>query len=77
MERFFHGFDAKYNDIPDWNYGALFKAFSSGVRDVQTFKVAKATVLDALFSSDELQNATGPQVRQPCCWLYPESQGYY
>lgn len=63
VERYFHGFDSKYNDVPDWDYGTLFKAFSPEVNDAKSFKVDKAADLDALLSSEEFQNNKAPQVR--------------
>ncbi len=68
MERYFHGFKAKYNDVPAWDYGPLFKAFSAGVEGVKTFKTSKAAELDKLLSDKAFQTATTPQVRSgaPC-----------
>jgi pyruvate decarboxylase len=62
VERYFEGWDAIYNDVPDWNYGGLFKSFSPHV-PTNTFKVETAAELDRILSDDGFQNATIPQVR--------------
>lgn len=61
MERYFNGWDAPYNDVPMWDYGALFRAMSPEVK-VGTYKVSKAAEMDELLSSDEFQNTTQPLV---------------
>ncbi len=53
--------NAKYNDVPSWDYTALFSAFAPGIK-TKTFKVAKAAELDKLLSDAEFNGATYPQV---------------
>ncbi|UKZ69667.1 uncharacterized protein TrAtP1_010670 [Trichoderma atroviride] len=60
VERYFEGWDAIYNDVPDWDYGGLFKSFSPEV-STTTFKVQTAAELDRILSDDDFQNATSPQ----------------
>jgi len=61
VERYFHGFEMKYNDVPAWDYGKLFEAFSPDLQ-VNGYKVSKASELDKLMSDEGFQNATIPQV---------------
>ena len=56
----------KYNDVPAWDYGKLFQAFSPEVQ-VKCYKVSKASELDALMSDGAFQNQTLPQVRGFTC----------
>ncbi|KAL7921233.1 thiamine diphosphate-binding protein [Trichoderma austrokoningii] len=60
VERYFEGWDAIYNDVPDWDYGGLFKSFSPDV-STNTFKVTTAAELDRILSDDGFQNARSPQ----------------
>lgn len=60
VERYFEGMEAAYNDVPMWDYGAIFKAMSPETK-VKSFKVDKAVDLDALLSDEDFQNATYPQ----------------
>lgn len=53
--------NAKYNDVPSWDYTALFTAFAPDIK-TKTFKVAKASELDKLLSDAEFNSATYPQV---------------
>lgn len=61
VERYFNGMEAEYNDVPMWDYGALFKAFAPGIKTA-TYKVSTAAELDALLSNADFQSATYPQV---------------
>ncbi|RMZ88603.1 hypothetical protein DV736_g4161, partial [Chaetothyriales sp. CBS 134916] len=61
VERYFNGWTAAYNDVPMWDYGALFKAFSPGEKDIKTFKVQTAAELDSLLSDKAFNTATHPQ----------------
>lgn len=61
VERYFNGMDAAYNDVPMWDYGAIFQAMSPETK-VKSFKVDKAVDLDALLSDGDFQNAKYPQV---------------
>ncbi|KAK0625444.1 thiamine diphosphate-binding protein [Bombardia bombarda] len=61
VERYFRGWNASYNDVPMWDYSALFKAFSPDVPDAKGFKVHTAAELDALMSDPEFNSATYPQ----------------
>ncbi|KAK1984746.1 thiamine diphosphate-binding protein [Colletotrichum cereale] len=60
VERYFNGMDAAYNQVPKWDYCALFKAFSPGL-ETKTFKVESSMELDALLSNKEFQTAMYPQ----------------
>ncbi|KAK5998051.1 Pyruvate decarboxylase [Cladobotryum mycophilum] len=60
VERFFRGWSAEYNDIPMWDYGSLFQAFSP-LSGTKSFKVRTAAELDALLSDERFQTATTPQ----------------
>jgi pyruvate decarboxylase len=62
VERYFNGWEAEYNDVPMWDYSALFRAFSPETK-VKTFQVSKAADLDSLLSDKAFQTATYPQVR--------------
>ncbi len=53
---------AKYNDVPNWGYPALFQAFSPEVH-TKTFSVGKGAELDKLLSDPEFNDAAYPQVR--------------
>ncbi|KAK4664334.1 Pyruvate decarboxylase 1 [Podospora pseudopauciseta] len=62
IERYFRGWDAKYNDIPMWDYAALFKAFAPDVEPrVKGYKVTTAEELDELLSDGELCDSVVPQ----------------
>ncbi|KAL2284738.1 hypothetical protein FJTKL_08817 [Diaporthe vaccinii] len=60
VERYFDGMKAAYNDVPMWDYGAIFQAMSPETK-IKSFKVDKAVDLDALLSDENFQNATYPQ----------------
>ncbi|KAK7713907.1 Pyruvate decarboxylase 1 [Diaporthe eres] len=60
VERYFNGMEAAYNDVPMWDYGAIFQAMSPETR-IKSFKVDKAADLDALLSDENFQTATYPQ----------------
>ncbi|UKZ74837.1 hypothetical protein TrVFT333_002507 [Trichoderma virens FT-333] len=60
VERYFEGWDAAYNDVPDWDYGGLFRSFAPNLT-TNTFKARTAAELDKLLSEDSFQNATVPQ----------------
>lgn len=60
VERYFNGMDAAYNDVPMWDYGAIFQAMSPETK-ARSFKVDKAVDLDALLSDGDFQNAKYPQ----------------
>ncbi|CAK7210622.1 Pyruvate decarboxylase 1 [Sporothrix bragantina] len=62
VERYFHGFEAKYNDVPLWDYCALFKAMAPNVPRVQTYKVAKTAELDALLNDTTFQEEAVPKL---------------
>ncbi|QKX55636.1 uncharacterized protein TRUGW13939_02733 [Talaromyces rugulosus] len=61
VERYFHGWGAIYNDVPDWDYGKIFSGMApnSGARG---YKITKRHDMDALLDDPEVQNATYPQV---------------
>ncbi|CAP65220.1 uncharacterized protein PODANS_5_4580 [Podospora anserina S mat+] len=62
IERYFRGWDAKYNDIPMWDYAALFKAFAPDVEPrVKGYKVTTAEELDELLSDGEFCDSVVPQ----------------
>ncbi|KAH8900929.1 pyruvate decarboxylase [Thozetella sp. PMI_491] len=60
VERYFCGMTAKYNDVPNWDYCALFRAFSPEVK-TKSFKVGTATELDSLLNDTEFNSAMYPQ----------------
>ncbi|POR35139.1 Pyruvate decarboxylase [Tolypocladium paradoxum] len=60
VERYFNGWEAKYNDVPMWDYSALFRAFSPEIK-VKAFKVSTAADLDSLLSDKEFRTANHPQ----------------
>ncbi|CAK7231473.1 Pyruvate decarboxylase 1 [Sporothrix curviconia] len=62
VERYFHGFEAKYNDVPLWDYCALFKAMALNVPRVQTYKVAKTAELDALLNDATIREEAVPKL---------------
>jgi pyruvate decarboxylase len=62
IERFFRGWKAGYNDVDNWDYGALSKAFSPEVTGVRSFKVETGAELDELMANEEFNNATYPQI---------------
>jgi len=61
IERFFNGWNASYNDVPMWDYSAIFKALSPDVPEARAFKVTTAVELDILLSDPEFNSATYPQ----------------
>lgn len=62
IERYFNGWEAAYNDIPMWDYGALAKGFAPEV-EVEGYKVGTAEELDRLLSDDEgFGNSTKPRI---------------
>jgi len=56
IERLIHGLHADYNDIPDWDYTALLKAFAPKVES-KSYRVSKSADLDALLNDREFNNA--------------------
>lgn len=62
VERYFHGFDSLYNDVPLWDYGALFKAFAPTVAGIQTYKVATTSELDALLDDKTFRHEAVPKL---------------
>lgn len=58
IERAIMGFHSAYNDIPNWNYGKLFEAFSDGkpffARQVVTEDDFESALQDAEKASDQL-----------------------
>jgi len=64
IERFFRGWKAGYNDVDQWNYPALSKAFAPDVSSpgVRGFRVQTGEELDALLSDAEFNAATYPQI---------------
>ncbi|KAK0716664.1 thiamine diphosphate-binding protein [Apiosordaria backusii] len=62
IERYFRGWNAKYNDVPMWDYTALFKASAPDVEPkVRGCKVTTAAELDELLSDEMFWDATVPQ----------------
>ncbi|KAF2838508.1 pyruvate decarboxylase [Patellaria atrata CBS 101060] len=47
IERYIHGFDADYNDIPDWQYTKLPEVF--GAKDAKTYQVRTKEEVNRLF----------------------------
>ncbi|KAI3391659.1 hypothetical protein diail_6997 [Diaporthe ilicicola] len=46
VERYFNGMEAAYNDVPMWDYGAIFQAMSPEA-SIRSFKVDQAVHLNA------------------------------
>ncbi|KAK4180919.1 thiamine diphosphate-binding protein [Triangularia setosa] len=62
IERYFRGWNAKYNDIPMWDYTALFKAFAPDVEpQVKGYKVTTAEELETLLSDEAFCDSIVPQ----------------
>lgn len=53
--------NAGYNEVPGWDYGELFKAFSPRV-PAKAFKITTGLELDKLLDDATFQSATYPQV---------------
>lgn len=62
VERYFHGMQAKYNEVPSWDYRAIFQALAPEV-DVKSFRIETGEQLDSLLSDEAFKNASIPQVR--------------
>lgn len=62
IERFFRGWTAGYNDVDNWDYGTLSKAFAPEVTGVKSFKVETGAELDQLMANEEFNDATYPQI---------------
>ncbi|OPB43758.1 pyruvate decarboxylase [Trichoderma guizhouense] len=60
VERYFEGWDAAYNDVPEWDYSGLFRSFAPNLT-TNTVKARSAAELDKLLSEESFQNATIPQ----------------
>lgn len=63
IERWIHGMEAGYNDVPQWRYSQLPEAFTPvGVnRKVKTWKIATKTELEHLLTAEEFANGAGLQ----------------
>ncbi|KAH8650115.1 thiamine diphosphate-binding protein [Xylariales sp. PMI_506] len=61
VERLLHGWNASYNDVPLWDYSAIFEAMAPNAGTVKGFKVETSTELDRLLSDEAFAFATYPQ----------------
>jgi pyruvate decarboxylase len=52
IERYIHGWDAGYNDIQNWSYVALPKAFGATDAEAATYQVKTRKELDELFADE-------------------------
>lgn len=52
---------AKYNDVPGWDYGTMFQAFSPHVQ-TKAFKMTTGKELDKLLDDPSFRSAKHPQV---------------
>lgn len=66
IERWVHGFKAKYNDISKWRYSSLPEAFTpvteAGQRRVKTYKVGTRRELEDLLGDMEFAEGKGLHV---------------
>lgn len=66
IERWIHGMEAGYNDVPQWRYSqipeALTPASLAGKKNVKTWKIATVTELEDLFADEAFANGEGLQV---------------
>jgi len=59
MERWVHGMDANYNDIPDWRYSEVPLAFGGNEKTVKTYSVNTKAELEALLADKTFQSGKG------------------
>jgi pyruvate decarboxylase len=59
MERWVHGMEAHYNDIPDWRYTDIPLAFGGSEETVKTYSVNTKTDLEALLADKSFQAGKG------------------
>lgn len=61
MERWVHGMEAHYNDIPDWRYTDVPLAFGGSEKTVRTYSLNTKTELEALLMDKKFQAGKGVQ----------------
>lgn len=61
VERFIHGVDAEYNDIPDWRFKDVPAVFGAGEGQVSTFVVRTRDELDRLLVDRDFNEARNLQ----------------
>jgi len=61
VERLIHGLHADYNNIPNWDYVTMLKAFAPEIES-KSHKVSTATELDTLLSNEAFNNANFAQL---------------
>jgi pyruvate decarboxylase len=57
IERFIHGFDAEYNDVPTWKYKDIVNVFGGDVRGAKTYQVKTKKEIRALLKDKEFNAA--------------------
>lgn len=66
IERWVHGEEASYNDIPKWKYSQIPDAFTpaekASERHVKTYKIRTRNELEALLADEEFSNGRGLRV---------------
>ncbi|KUJ13706.1 putative pyruvate decarboxylase [Mollisia scopiformis] len=61
VERLIHGMKAPYNDVPNWDYGALLQAFGPSFK-TKHFLVKTPDELDAVLADEEFNEAKYTQI---------------
>ena len=69
VERMIHGMEAPYNDIPEWNYAQLLKAFGPGF-ETETYRVRSCEEWDELLRGGRLRETGCTQLVE--CFLDKE-----
>jgi pyruvate decarboxylase len=62
IERWVHGMDAEYNDVPMWRYTEIPKAMGAGTNSVQTFKISTKEQMEQLWRDEKFANGKGLRV---------------
>jgi pyruvate decarboxylase len=57
IERFIHGFDADYNDVPTWKYKDIVNVFGGAARGAKTYQVKTKKEIRALLKDKEFNAA--------------------
>jgi pyruvate decarboxylase len=62
IERWVHGMEEAYNDIPMWRYTEIPKAMGAGKDFVHTFKVSTKEQMEELWGDEKFTNGKGLRV---------------
>jgi hypothetical protein len=65
IERYIHGWKARYNDIQQWNFGQLLPAFGAKPNQFKNFRIESKKDLESLFQDKEFAAAKYLQVNYP------------